>query len=553
MDKTHSTSKSLNPYLTFVIYNNLTHVRWVLTMIATVWSGLLVYAQLNSSESIKSIIDFAEIHQHEIVIEGKILYSQNLIAQSYQSNDYTLLWKKNRNINAMLMAIKKSSLEGLDPNDYHFNLLEKYFHLKRKSELQKAYFDLLLSDAFLTYAQHLSKGKINPLDLYEKGWDTYSKHIDYSELLLLANTEKNVPQVLQDLTPAHQGYKDLKQQLSYFRSLKLKIAWPAIKEGKSIHPGDADERIPSIRWRLLNTGQYNITNASTQPVYDSALFMAVKLFQLQHGLQDDGIIGRKTIQMLNLNPDDYIDIIIVNLERYRWLPKEFEQPYAYINIPDYTMQVYEYDSVVMSMRVIVGRAERKTPVLSSSIKYITLNPTWTIPPTILKEDVLPAIKRNINYLSKNNLRVIDRSGKEVDPLELPWNSYTENNFPYIIRQDPGFYNSLGLLKFSFPNNYTVFLHDTNYRALFKEHNRALSSGCIRIEFPLSFAEYLYQDADRLNKGIASKETIALSLRKTLPIHLVYFTAFTNANGLLEIREDIYKYDEALLLKLKQSL
>ncbi|HMP99068.1 MAG TPA: L,D-transpeptidase family protein, partial [Cyclobacteriaceae bacterium] len=278
--------------------------------------------------------------------------------------------------------------------------------------------------------------------------------------------------------------------------------------------------------------------------YDSALLNAVKKFQEQHGLAADGVIGKRTIAVLNLSADDYIRLIRLNMERYRWLPETLGETHCVINIPDFSLYVMAKDSLVMEMRTIVGRPERKTPVLSSNIKYITLKPTWTVPPTILREDVLPAVRSNINYLSRNRLRVFDRAGNEIEPTTLPWATYTERNFPFVIRQDPGFYNSLGLIKFSFPNNYTVFLHDTNYRALFKEANRALSSGCIRIEHPFAFAEYLVKDTERLNKGISSGETQTILLRQTMPIHLLYFTAFIK-QGELHIRPDIYEYDEVL--------
>jgi L,D-transpeptidase YcbB len=251
------------------------------------------------------------------------------------------------------------------------------------------------------------------------------------------------------------------------------------------------------------------------------------------------------LKILNLSIDDHIKVLQVNMERYRWLPHEMENRHTWINIADYTMQVYDNDELIFDMAVIVGRSRRKTPVLHSKIQYVTINPTWTIPPTILREDVLPAVKNSVAYLRKNNLKVIDRSGNVIKPDSLPWASYNEHNFPYILRQDPGLYNALGLFRFNFPNNYTVFLHDTNYRQLFIEHFRALSSGCIRIEQPFAFAIYLTNDKERIEKAIASKETVSISLKQAMPIYMTYFTAFSNRDDEINYRPDIYAYDEVL--------
>jgi L,D-transpeptidase YcbB len=506
-------------------------------------------AQLSSGELLKRIIGNKEVSDNRLRIDGRLIQNEAAITRIYESNEYKLLWSKNRNINAMMVVLRYAWREGLQPEDYHLSSLERYFHLRKKTEQQQIYFDILLTDAFLSYAGHLLRGKTNPKLLYETGWDISSRNANLLLLLSEALTNKSIPSSLENLAPDYTDYRLLKQELARYQSIKQEADWNKLSDDKRILPGDFDGRIPTIRNRLQQSRQMGKYPAMESTFYDSTLLNAVKKFQEQHGLEADGIIGKLSTAALNLTADDYIKLIRLNMERFRWLPESLGEAHGVINIPDFSMYVKANDTLVLEMKTIVGRPERKTPVLSSTIKYITLNPTWTVPPTILREDVLPAVRRNINYLSINRLRVINRAGQEIDPVNLPWATYTELNFPYIIRQDPGLYNSLGLIKFSFPNNYTVFLHDTNYRALFKETNRALSSGCIRIEHPFALAEYLVKDADRLNKGISSGETQTILLRQNLPIHLLYFTAFIH-QGELHIRPDIYSYDEILWKALK---
>jgi murein L,D-transpeptidase YcbB/YkuD len=238
------------------------------------------------------------------------------------------------------------------------------------------------------------------------------------------------------------------------------------------------------------------------------------------------------------------------MERYRWLPEQqLGKNYISINIPDFHAEVMAADTLVMRMKTIVGRPERKTPVLSSELRYLILNPTWTVPPTILKEDALPAIRHNINYLKRNNLKVINRKGEEINPHTLPWYKYNERNFPYQLVQEPGPSNSLGLIKFQFPNNHRVFLHDTNAHGLFAATNRALSSGCIRIEHPFVLANYLLTGTtwteEKINKAIKSGKTQTITIPTRIEIQIFYFTAFVNSQNEIQFRNDIYGWDEIL--------
>ena len=478
-------------------------------------------------------------------LAGEEMYSYNEVVSFYQLGHYKTAWRKTQNVKHLIQSIRKAPEEGLNPIDYHQSVLEKLNVTVRTVE-QDIAFDILLTDAFLTFARHLLSGKTDPYILYPGEWEVTRRNSDLKLLLQDALREQSVMESLDELKPAYAGYRNLKKALSFYRSIQAAGGWNTIPDGKTLEPGDRDERISAIRKRLSISGQLPIPVGGDSSSYDSILLKSVIDFQRQHGLKDDGVIGKFTQQALNLTVWDYIKCILINLERYRWLPQQLGNTYVMINVAGYTLEVWSKDSVVLSMKIIVGRPERRTPILSSSLKYLILNPTWTVPPTIFKEDVLPAVKKDISYLKHHHLRVFRYDGTEVDPTTLKWSSFSERNFPYTIRQDPGEQNSLGLIKFHFPNHHSIFLHDTNYPYLFSTYYRALSSGCIRLEKPFALAKFaLGEDRliEKMEERIASGETETMVIRNPVPIHIFYFTAFADAQGRLQHRSDIYNWDE----------
>jgi L,D-transpeptidase YcbB len=485
-------------------------------------------------------------------IQGEKIKQPQLLVLFYSATEYELAWRDGTNVIALITALTDAYTEGLNPQDYHFNLLQSYFRNAKMTEIDSVEFDVLLTDAFLTYSSHILSGKSDPELLYPNKWSVERRRLNLPQVLQNALSDKNIATTLDGLKPQYVGYGQLKEQLKHFRNIQA-CGWPTIPEGPPLICGDSSERILLVRERLISTGHLHVHAMNGGVVYDSVLEIAVKKFQEEHGLATDGVIGMRTLRSLNVPVDSYIDKLKINLERFRWLPWELGEKYVYVNIPDFRLQVRLGDSIVMSMKAIMGRSERSTPVFSSHIRCLILNPTWTVPPTILKEDVLPAVKKNSHYLKKNNLRLFNKHGEEVDPAELPWSTYTHRNFPYQIRQDPGIYNSLGLIKFQFQNQYQVFLHDTNARYLFSQTNRALSSGCIRIEHPFVLATWLLSETkwtqEKLNKEVSSGKTRTIIFSEQIPIHILYFTAFVEHDDILNFREDIYDLDKAVLLSL----
>ena len=515
-------------------------------------------AQPGPSSILKSILQNADTTYSAIVLAEGIVEPVHLLKSFYESGQYNIAWHDRSDVDEYLAVIRDAGSEGLDPERYHLKALEKY-QTKLNSEREVAFFDLMLTDSFLDYSSDILCGKLDPEILYPGKWEADTPETNLVLMLRQALAGHTISASISNLKPGHPGYHKLKVALAHYKEIKANGGWPLVAlDGPSILPGMTNEELPVVRKRLMITGQLTSEYQPPQETkYDSVLVYAVIKFQRQNGMRDDGIIGATAREALHSSVDDYINTLELNLERYRWLPQTFESRYLTVNIPAFTVDVYEQDSVVNSMRAIVGRVERTTPVLSSYISHLICNPTWTVPPTILKEDVLPAVRRNVGYLKEHHLRVINRNGGEVAPDNLPWSTYTFANFPYIVRQDPGPFNSLGLIKFEFHNHHSVFLHDTNSKMLFNEPFRALSSGCIRIERPLELAVYLFKGTSwneaKFRTFIKSKVTGTVLLPQPFPIHIVYFTAFVGRDNQLQMRRDVYGWDKPAIEAIKVAI
>lgn len=521
------------------------------------WVLMLGYTNPGYSQNQASLME----EEIESIASGKLLSWANekigkreWVVSFYRSINYQLAWNDEMDTAMLLALLQRADDEGLNHFDYHYTLLN---HLYDRTDLlsdERVYFDILLTDAFMLYGSHLLNGKVDPVDLYPNEWVPFHRSSNLVDLLKEALQENGLAKAIDSLRPSKIGYTRLIECLKYYKSQQRNVQSSPIEQGVSIEAGTCDYRIPAIRKRLSST---TVPLKSDSTLYDSILLEDVKKFQRQYGLADDGVIGKHTIESFNYSPEYHVQKIVANLERYRWLPDDWSSEFILINIPAFELALFKQDSLVMKMKTIVGRPERKTPVFSNDIHYLILNPSWTVPPTILKEDVLPAVKRNVKYLERNNIRVFNRKGEEVDATLLPWATYTERNFPFQLRQDPGPNNSLGLIKFQLTNNFKVFLHDTNHRGLFHQTNRALSSGCIRIEHPLLLAQYLLAETEWTNRKIEhvieSGKTTTVVFPQPAIVHLVYFTAFVDELGMLQLRNDIYEWDEPLIDRLYTKL
>jgi murein L,D-transpeptidase YcbB/YkuD len=270
-------------------------------------------------------------------------------------------------------------------------------------------------------------------------------------------------------------------------------------------------------------------------------------------------VGARTLAALNVPVEERIRQIQLNLERWRWMPDDLGSRYVLANIPGFQMQMVEAGHVVKTMRTIVGQKDRPTPVLSSMITYLEINPYWYVPSKIAREDLLPKIRGNPNFLVHQNFRVFDSwdaDAREIDPFTIDWASLSEDHFPFRLRQEPADRNALGRVKFMFPNEQSVYIHDTPSKGLFQKTSRPFSSGCVRLEEPLALVSLLLSGQDwdqaRLLEAVASNQRQVVILDEPVPVYLVYLTAWVEEDGEAHFREDIYGHDQELFSALAES-
>ncbi len=475
-----------------------------------------------------------------------------LIASVYEKRDFAPLWSDASRERALLAAIEASTTHGLDPRDYHSTLLAAPQPAPGANgighERTLAERDLLLTDAFVRLAYHLHFGKADPRTLH-RGWN-FARTLggrDPEQMLARLLAEPDPRTSLDALAPHLPLYRDLRQALARLGETARAGGWPALETGPKLEPGSSGPRVRQLRERLQASGELAVSGSET--VFDAELEDAVRRFQSRHGLQVDGIVGHATLAALNVTVAERIAQVRANLERLRWVARELEGDYLLVDIAGFSAQLWLNETLAWQARVVVGRPYRTTPEFRATMKYLVLNPEWNVPPTILREDVLPKVSRNPGYLSAHHMRVVDHAGRIIDPAAIDWARYRSQPraFPHQIVQAAGRDNPLGGIKFMFPNEHTVYLHDTPSRALFEKTVRAFSSGCIRVENPLQLATLLLDDPQhwsepQLLEAIATGETQTVPVRRAVPVLLLYFTASIGADGELAFRPDLYKRD-----------
>ena len=471
------------------------------------------------------------------------LQKDSLLISFYSRNQNNTFWLADSIRKKIYHLICTVGQEGLFERDFDLEKLKAFEKdIDGLSEDKLINYDILLTENLLTYIQRASKGILNPNRLYPD-WDLKKNHINLQELLLNFQKKDSFDFAVKSVLPKHVVYKKLKNALEILDSLP-KEEYSIVKIEDKIEPTDSLDVLIDIKKKLIFWNDLEAKDSLTS-IYDEATELAIKKFQMRHGLAPDGIIGKGTVLALNFSKKRRKEQVIANMERWRWYPRKFESEYLLVNIPDYSLYAIKNKDTTKNCKVIVGKLKRKTPVLSSKLGYLVLNPTWTVPPTILTEDVLPATKKNSDYLRKKNIKVYDSNNQLIDSTN--WKEEEALNYRYV--QGFGRHNALGLVKFMFPNRFTIYIHDTNSRAYFNRNNRALSSGCIRVQNPLELAEYLLDDADkwnlkRIKETIKEGETKSIGFRKDTYIHIFYWTAWSES-GALQFRDDLYGLDREL--------
>jgi murein L,D-transpeptidase YcbB/YkuD len=477
-----------------------------------------------------------------------------ILPEFYERRHFKPAWTAKDKIDDLMRAIDDIEMDGFIPEDYHRRQLRELF---KEIEIQSppapqllADRDLLLTDALVLLGYHLNYGKVDPVKL-DPNWNMSARmnREDPATLIQEAIDSGSFYEFISNLRPSDEFYNQLKVVLAQYQRIKNEGGWQPIPAGPTLKKGMEDDRVKQVRNRLLVTGDLAGTASMTSTIFDDDLEQAVRHFQQKYGLEPDGVAGKNTLETMNVPVEMRIDQIRVNLERIRWVLHEDLDTFIFVNIPAFKVYYVRNEKLAWTRRAQVGKLFRQTPVFKADMTYLEFNPTWTVPPTILAKDILPAMKKDPGYLAKRNIRVIDSKGKIVNPKSINWSTYTGKNFPYQLRQDPGPSNALGQVKFMFPNKHLVYLHDTPSKNLFDRESRAFSSGCVRIENPFELALLLLGkewNAERIDNIIKSKKTTSVNLAKPVPVILFYLTALPEFDGGFHFRNDVYSRDEAVL-------
>jgi len=504
--------------------------------------------------------------------QGELICGVSLIPAFYQQRGFAPAWCSDEGIfpqtESLIAEIRNAYNEGLRPEDFHLASIELLLQSIEKNQILGQTIgpetwvdlDLLLTDAFMLYSAHLLAGRVNPETIHTD-WIVVNLSIDLIDILQSALSANQVGQALRDLRPSHPGYKRLKQFLVHYRKKAKNVDEPPLLLETSLRKGDRGVPVRYLHERLTILGDMEPSAIDTIDLFDEVMEEAVQRFQKRHGLKPDGIVGPRTLAMLNIPIQRRIRQIELNMERWRWIPRDPGSRYILVNVADFKLRVVENHQKILEMRVVVGRPFRRTPVFSSKLTYMVINPFWNIPTTIAIKDILPRIRENNNYITQQKIKIFSDWGKgaiELDPDTIDWNQVDPKNFPFKLRQDPGYRNALGRIKFMFPNKFSVYLHDTPKRSLFKETVRDFSSGCIRTEKPIELAAYLLQDSPqwtskKLLDVIKTGERKIIQTKRPIAVHLQYWTAWVDENNVLHFRDDIYDRDEPLDRALKERL
>jgi murein L,D-transpeptidase YcbB/YkuD len=347
--------------------------------------------------------------------------------------------------------------------------------------------------------------------------------------------------------PISPYYLSLKNALKKYKEIEKKGGFPLIDSSfKMVEVGEISPEIIQLKTSLFLSEDLNMLDTSA--VFTDSLYIAIKSFQKRMGLPSNGKLDKATLAELNTPIQERVKKIMINLERLRWLPEESPANYLLVNIPEFRLHVFESKKYQWSMDVVVGKAATETTIFSDNMKYVVFSPYWNVPQSIIRNELLPKLKRNSNYLNSKNMEVV-QNGKVINSRTINWHNYSKG-VPFVIREKPGKDNSLGLVKFLFPNQFNIYMHDTPAKSLFDKNDRAFSHGCIRLAEPEKLANYVLRNdttytPEKTNELMHKGEEKWVTINPTLPVFIVYFSSWVSHDGKLNFRKDIYGADKKL--------
>jgi murein L,D-transpeptidase YcbB/YkuD len=495
-------------------------------------------------------------HLHEggaASVRGVTLLRRDAVSHFFQARGFKPVWAVPSASGQIRRAIRDIAQDGLNPGDYHLGALDALLDDGvARTPADQADLQLLLTDAVAALVDHVRYGKVRPVTL-DRRWNVDPREAApplETELARIA-AAPSVGEAIGAQAPDHFIYRGLKQALARLRAVDEMGGWPAVAAGPTLKPGASDARVAQVRARLLAGGDLAADRPPADQLYDAALEDAVKRFQEHHRLTADGAIGRSTLEAMNIPARTRAEQVRANMERARWVLGGLRDTFLLVNLPAFKVYYIRDGRNIWEAKSQIGREARQTPTFRADVRYLVFNPDWIVPPRILAEDVIGGMKKGVNVIARKNLTILDRQGRAVDPAAIDWAAAGPRNFPYTLRQPPGADNALGRVKFVFPNEHAIFLHDTPSRELFGADRRAFSSGCIRIARPLELAALLLQSQedwtpDRIQQVVDGGRSQTVPLRSTLPIVIVYWTVSVGASGDLRFAQDVYRRDPPLV-------
>lgn len=470
------------------------------------------------------------------------------LTRHYVENEGRLFWVGSPRMDQLIARLANAERDGLFSRDYPVDYLTSLKDSLQAGEaFTEAYAELAFSAFFLRYASDLKIGRFVPRKIDPELFVSRKK-LDLVPVLTKLNDYSSLDAFFKNWEPHSAEYRTLRNALRRFQAIEAKGGWQPISPGETLKPGMSDPRVAQVRARLMASGE--LTQAAGDPnLFDEGLEIAVRQFQAEHGLDADGVVGKQSVFAMNVSAKERVRQIIVNLERSRWLPEDLGDRHILVNVASFELRRVEYGSLQEVIRVVVGKPGHRTPVFSDKIRYLELNPTWTVPYSIATKEMLPKLQANPNHLG-NSFELL-QGGQSIPFGSVDWAAYSRSSFPFTIRQKPGPKNALGRVKFMFPNKHSIYLHDTPSRALFARTRRAFSHGCIRVGRPLHLANQLLASAPgkwslkKIQTVLDSAKRTRVNLPEPLPVHLTYSTVFRGLNGAINFRPDIYGRDKRL--------
>ncbi len=508
------------------------------------------------------VLDSTEIERYFAAIprfKDDLVWAKNF----YRERRFRLGWFKDHELvpqaAEMLRVTGKANEEGLNAAHYKVVDLDKLFKEhqqagkgERRDELEKE-IDLALSGTYFNWASDYYRGLVVPRENKELvAWDVKRNKIKLHKALMTILGERKSKYGYAGFQPLHKEYGRLRAALAKYRAIESRGGWGSIPAGTKLKEGQTSDAVPALRKRLAAAGLIGAGSADTSKVYGPDLVAAVKRFQQSLGFTPDGAVGPGTIQELNVPVQERIRQIVLNMERWRWIPKSFEPDYLLVNIPEYRLHVVKNGKELhdQGMNVVVGKTMNSTPVFSDKMETVVFAPYWNVPYSIVDKELRRVLSRDPGYIARSNMEVVNFKGQPISASSINWAGITEKEYnKFILRKKPGPKNDLGDVKFLFPNTDAIYMHDTPHDQLFSLARRDFSHGCVRLEKPLQLAQYLLQDHGwtlaKMKSTIAGGVEKHVRLKEKLPVYIVYFTAWADDAGNVSFRDDIYGHDRKL--------